>query len=123
MFKISRLFKSFQYAFRGLIKTIHEEQNLKLQFTAAFIAIGAAFFFKISAVEWLVLILAISLVILMEIINSAIERVTDVLKPRINSYVKEIKDIMAAAVMLSSITSAIIGLIIFGPRLFKLLYK
>lgn len=94
-----------------------------MQFTAAFIAIGAAFFFKISAVEWLVLILAISLVILMEIINSAIERVTDVLKPRINSYVKEIKDIMAAAVMLSSITSAIIGLIIFGPRLFKLLYK
>lgn len=94
-----------------------------MQFTAAFIVIGAAFFFKISAVEWLVLILAISLVILMEIINSAVERVADVLKPRINSYVKEIKDIMAAAVMLSSITSAIIGLIIFGPRLFKLLYK
>ena len=58
---------------------------------------------------------AIGLVILMEIVNSAVERVTDVLKPRINGYVKEIKDIMAAAVMLASLVALIIGVIIFWP--------
>ena len=53
----------------------------------------------------------------MEIVNSAVERVTDILKPRIHSYVKEIKDIMAAAVMLSSIGAVLVGLLIFGPHL------
>jgi len=57
----------------------------------------------------------IGLVILMEIINSAIERITDVLKPRLDNYVKEIKDIMAAAVMLASVIAIIVGLIIFIP--------
>ena len=59
----------------------------------------------------------------MELVNSAVERVTDVLKPRINTYVKEIKDIMAAAVMLSSFTAIIIGLIIFIPYLLNLFYE
>jgi diacylglycerol kinase len=72
---------------------------------------------KINRTEWLFLIFAITLVILMEIVNSAVERVSDVLKPRINTYVMEIKDIMAAAVMLASISAVIIGLIIFLPHL------
>jgi diacylglycerol kinase len=54
----------------------------------------------------------------MEVINSAVERVTDVLKPRISSYVKEIKDIMAAAVMLASFVSVLLGIIIFWPYIF-----
>ncbi|MFH1822754.1 MAG: diacylglycerol kinase family protein [Patescibacteria group bacterium] len=115
MIKIKRLFKSFQYSFRGLIKTFKEEQNLKIQTLAAALIILLGWYFSINRFEWLVLILVIGLVILMEIINSALERATDVLKPRINGYVKEIKDIMAAAVMLASIMAAVIGLIIFIP--------
>ena len=59
----------------------------------------------------------------MEIANSAVERVTDVLKPRIDGYVKDIKDIMAAAVMLSSLAAVIIGLIILGPPFIELIIK
>ena len=66
------------------------------------------------------LIFVIGLVILMEIANSAIERVTDVLKPRIHDYVKEIKDITAAGVMVASFIALIIGAIIFWPYFAKL---
>lgn len=117
MIKIKRLFKSFKYAFRGLFKTLREEQNLQAQSALGLIAVLLGWYFKIQAWQWAVLALAIGLVILMEIINSAIERITDVLKPRIDNYVKEIKDIMAAAVMLASILAIIIGLIIFLPYL------
>ena len=119
MISIKRLAKSFHYAFKGLVKTFQEEQNLKVQTVAGLLVLLLAWQLKVSSFEWTVLILAIGLVILMEIVNSAVERVTDVLKPRINGYVKEIKDIMAAAVMLASLAAVIIGLIIFWPYLLK----
>ena len=115
MIKIKRLYKSFTYAFRGLGKTLKEEQNLQIQSIAGLVVIILGWYFRIEVEEWLILILVIGLVILMEIINSAIERITDVLKPRLDSYVKEIKDIMAAAVMLASVIAIIVGLIIFLP--------
>jgi diacylglycerol kinase len=118
MIKFKRLLKSFTYAFKGLYKVFKEEQNLKIQSFIALAVVAAGFIFNIKKTEWLIIILFIVLVILMEIVNSAVERVTDILKPRIHDYVKEIKDIMAAAVMVSSVAAAIIGLIIFWPYLF-----
>lgn len=117
MIKIKRLAKSFRYAVKGLIKIFREEQNIRVQSFIGILALLAAIYFQISRMEWVVIILIIGLVILMEIINSAVERVADILKPRIDSYVKEIKDITAAAVMLASIISIIIGIIIFTPYL------
>lgn len=118
--KINRLIKSFTYAWRGLFKVLKEEQNLKIQTFAGLVAIFFAAYFKITRLEWLSLILVIGLVLVMETVNSAVERVTDVLKPRINNYVKEIKDIMAAAVMLASLVAFIVGLLIFFPKFFGL---
>ncbi|MDO8259936.1 MAG: diacylglycerol kinase family protein [Candidatus Magasanikbacteria bacterium] len=113
--------KSFQYALRGLAKVFREEQNLRVQTLAGLVASGLAAYFSISLIEWCILLIAIMTVLLMEIANSAVERVTDVLKPRINNYVKEIKDIMAAAVMLASVFAVIIGAIIFLPHIFELI--
>lgn len=121
MLKFSRLMRSFRYAFKGLLKIFSEEQNLKVHLFAALIVLLMAFFFKVSRFEWVILILIINLVFLMEIINSAIERISDVLKPRIDAYVKEIKDISAAAVMFVSLVSILVGIIIFYPYIVKLL--
>jgi len=118
--RAKRLLKSFSYAFRGLVKTFLEEQNLKIQTTVGLAVLMLALFFRITRLEWVSLVLAISLVILLEIVNSAVERITDVLKPRINSYVKEIKDIIAAGVLLASISATVVGIIIFWPYLNKL---
>ena len=121
MIKIGRLFKSFRYAIKGIIKTFKEEQNLKIQTLFGLIVLVFAWYFHVSRIEWAILFLTIGLVVLMEIANSAVERVTDMLKPRISTYVKEIKDIMAAAVMTASIVAIIIGLIIFWPYLGELI--
>ena len=120
MIKIKRLLKSFFYAYKGLVKTWREEQNLQIQSIAALLVIFLAWILGLKRNEYLILLTVIALVILMEIINSAVERITDVLKPRIDNYVKEIKDIMAAAVMVASLFAALIGLIIFIPYLEKI---
>lgn len=121
MLKTKRLIKSFQYAFRGLIKTFKEEQNMQIQTFVGFLVMLLAWYFQVERFEWMFLIFVIGLVILMELANSAVERITDVLKPRLDTYVKEIKDVMAAAVMLSSFVAIIIGLIIFLPYFWKIL--
>lgn len=120
MIRVKRLLKSFRYAFKGIARVFREEQNIKIQTTVGLAVIFFAAICQVTRFEWLVLIIVITVVILMEILNSAVERVTDLLKPRLDIYVKEIKDIMAAAVMFSSISAVIIGIIIFAPRLIRL---
>jgi diacylglycerol kinase len=115
-----RLFKSFKYAFRGLVKTFREEQNLQVHSLVAILVIVLGFVFKIQSWQWCAILVCIALVILMETVNSAVERLSDVLKPRIHDSVMDIKDIMAAAVMISSILAIAVGLIIFIPYIARL---
>ena len=115
-----RLKKSFHYAHRGLERVIKEEQNFALELSIAIVIIILAILSKFKAVEWAVLVLTISLVLLTEIFNSAVERVSDLLKPRLDIYVKEIKDIMAGAVFLVASTAVVVGVFLFGPRVIKL---
>ncbi len=119
MIRFKRLFKSFIYASRGLVKVFREEQNLRIQAVVALAVVGLAWYLGAGRIEWAILILTIGIVVLMEIVNTAVELVADVFKPRINEYVKMIKDVMAAAVMMSSIIAVVIGIIIFLPYLFK----
>jgi diacylglycerol kinase len=118
MLKVKRLLKSFSYAVRGLKKTYKEEQNLRVQSFVGFLALLLALFFRLDRVEISIILFLVILVLLMELANSAVERIADLLKPRINNYVKEIKDIMAAAVLLASIGAVIIGILIFWPHVF-----
>lgn len=119
MFNIKRLFKSFRYALKGLIKTFKEEQNLRVQSVAALVVILMAWYFQIERLEWGLIIFAIGLVIFAELVNSAIEKISDLFKPRIDIYIKLVKDITAAAVLVASSIAVIIGLIVFWPYLFK----
>jgi diacylglycerol kinase len=118
MLNPKRLTKSFHYSIKGLSKTFRDEPNLKIQSIIAIIVITLGCFLNIEKWEWIMIIFAIGLVIIAELVNSAVERITDVLKPRINGYVKEIKDIMAAAVFVSALIAVIVGLIIFVPYIF-----
>lgn len=115
MINLKRLLKSFKYAYNGFIKTFREEQNLRIQSFFALLVLFLAAYFRVSRLEWVLLIFVISLVMLMELANSALERVADILKPRLDIYVKEIKDIAAAGVMLASLAAIIIGFLIFWP--------
>lgn len=114
MIRIKRLAKSFQYAGRGLFKVVKEEQNFRVELLAATAVIILALMVKVSHLELIILILVSAQVLIMEIVNSAIEAISDALKPKLDIYVKRIKDIVAAGVMVAAITAVIVGLIIFS---------
>jgi len=117
---IKRLKKSFLFALNGLKIIVKKEQNFRIHFVIAIIVIILGFLFGIHAWEWVAVLLMIFFVLLLEIVNTIVERVVDMLKPRVNIYVKEAKDLMSAAVLLAAILSIVIGLIIFVPYFVKL---
>ncbi len=105
--------KSLKYALLGLKKIFQEEQNLQIELFIAIMIVALGAYWRISVVEWGFVSIAIFLVLLTETLNSAVERLTDILKPRIHDYVKDIKDIMAASVMLSAVLAIVLGLLVF----------
>lgn len=109
--------RSLHYAARGVTRVWREEQNFRLQVAAGIAVVILMFLLGVSSVEKSVLTLAIALVLVLELLNSALERVVDMLKPRLHHYVEEIKDVSAAMVLLAAIASAVIGVTVFWPYL------
>ena len=116
-FSISKRIKSFSYAFNGIKHVMANEHNFRIHLLAAVVAIVAGVWFKISASEWIAITFAIVLVLVLEIINSAIEKLADLISPGKNDTIKIVKDITAAAVLLAAIASLVIAAIIFIPKI------
>lgn len=115
------LYESIGFAFRGIAKAIKKERNLKIHLVMASLAVGLGVCLKISSIEWLVLVLIISMVISVEIFNSSLEAFCDLMRSRLNLDYYEtywIRNFSAAAVLVLAIGAVIIGLIIFLPRIF-----
>ncbi len=119
-YKSKNLFDSFRHAFNGLIFGIKDTRNLKVDILVALIVIIFGFVFKITLIEWTVIILCISMVISLELINSAIEEAVNLAMPNIHPIAKISKDVAAGAVLFSAIASGIIGIIIFLPKIIDL---
>ena len=116
-FSISKRVKSFGYAFNGLKILIQEEHNSRIHILAACIVVIAGYFFQLSGLEWIAIVFAIGLVIAFEIFNSAIENIADFISPGQDDSIKKIKDLSAAGVLIVALTAAIIGLIVFIPKI------
>ena len=116
------IIKSFANAFRGM-RVAFSERSFRLQLSAAIAVLAMMFFFNVSLVEKGLLILLIVIVLVLEILNSILERLIDVLKPRLHSYVKDVKDMAAGAVFVASIGAAVVGIIIFWPHVQNFLEK
>jgi diacylglycerol kinase len=114
---VKQIGASFVHALRGLTYVFKNEQNFRIQLLIAAVAVGALLYFPLFTWERVLIIILIVMVLTMELMNSALERFTDLLKPRLNSYVGAIKDIMAAAVLLTSVGAAVIGWLILWPHL------
>lgn len=120
MLSLRRLAQSFKDALRGLVQLFRAEQNFRLQIMGAGLVLIMVMYFPLRQWETIVLLLLIVMVLTMEILNTALERFTDLLKPRLHHYVGAIKDIMAAAVLVTSLGALIIGIIIMGPYFISL---
>ena len=120
MINYKRLGLSFLEAFRGLKTVFKYEQNFRLQVYFAILVFVLMFVLNLSKSEKIVLWLLIFLVLIMEVINSVVEKLLDVVEPRLSEQVGVIKEIMAGAVFLSSVAALLIGLFIFYPYLIAL---
>lgn len=116
------LVASMEFAITGVLTAFKEERNMRKHLVSAILACVAGLVFQISAMEWLFLLLAIFLVISFEIINSAIENVVDLASGyHFSMLAKNAKDMAAGAVLVISGYAVLTGLIIFIPKIWKLL--
>jgi diacylglycerol kinase len=115
-----RVIKSFGWAFNGLKDCILHEKNFRIQYIIALLIVIAGIFFSISASEWMIILICFAVVLSFEIINSAIEKLCDLVSPEFNLTIKKVKDMSASAVLLAAIISFIVGCIIFLPRILLL---
>lgn len=104
---------SFRYALNGVLLSFKTQKHLRIHFALAFMALLAAFIWRISRAELLILMGAISLVILAELFNTALETVVDLVTPDYHPLAKVAKDVAAGAVMVAAINAAVVGLILF----------
>ena len=115
MNSFQKLFKSFRYATRGLKYVLKNEQNFQIEILGGIFVVILMYLFPTRSLEKIALFIVIFAVLVMELINTIFERVVDMLKPRVHPYAQLVKDVMAAAVLLSSIGAVIVGIIIFWP--------
>lgn len=99
---------------------LREEHNSRIHLSATIVVVMAGFFFQLSALEWVAIVFAIGMVIALELVNSAIENIADFVSHGRNDQIKKIKDLSAAAVMVSAFAAVIIGLIVFVPKIVDL---
>jgi len=116
-----KLLRSFGYAFSGLLEMIKSEQNARIHLFVTLCVIIAGFLLKITPNEWCIVLLCIALVFSAEAFNTAIERLTSHLFRERHQTAKIVKDISAGAVLICAIISVVCGIIIFFPKLLKLI--
>lgn len=120
MLSLRKLGKSFLYAFKGFKYAFKHEQNLQIHVAASSVVIFLGVYLQIRKWEMVTVLLLIMAILILELINTVFERLSDMLKPRLHSYVKVIKDLMAATVLIAALGAMVIGIIIFFPYLAKL---
>ena len=113
--------KSFSYAFKGLKYVLSSERNARLHLLFAMLALAASIVLRIGLEEWLFVVISITLVFFAEITNTAIEKTLDLISQENNQMVKLIKDMMAAAVLVTALGAIVVALIIFLPRVILLI--
>lgn len=109
--------KALKNSINGIFYTLKKERNIKIQLIIAVLAIILGIFLKINLIEWVILTITIFIVIISELINTAIENTVDLITKKYNETAKIAKDVAAGAVLVSAINSLIVGILIFGTKI------
>jgi len=118
-----KIIKNFKHAIDGIKDILVFERNFRIMIVIALIIIGAMFYFPVSRLEKSILLVMIFSVLILELINVAIEKIMDFIQPEYDERVKVIKDLTAGVVLLASLGAIIIGIIIFMPYLSSLFFN
>lgn len=114
---MKRFITSFLYAGRGMAHCMRREKNFRIQLIAAGLLITAGFIFQLTHIEWSLVVISMALVLSMEMINTAIEHVCNIIQPGIHPSIRIIKDIAAGAVLITAAGAAICASCIFIPKI------
>jgi undecaprenol kinase/diacylglycerol kinase (ATP) len=120
--KINRI-QSFQYAFTGLWHTLKTQRNAQIHVSIAFIILILGVWLNLTLTEWAIIVLTMGFVMVTEMLNTVAEAAMDYATTDFDPQIKIIKDVAAGAVLVSAITSVIVGLLILGPPLLRQLVK
>ena len=112
-----RLIRSFGYAIRGVVMMVKMQVNARIHLAATLLAVGLGFLLGLNRSEWCAVVAAIGLVWTAEGVNTALEALTDLVSPNEHPLAGRAKDVAAGAVLCAAIAAAIIGLIVFLPKL------
>ena len=110
-----KFYGGFRYAIEGILTGIRQEQNMKMHCIMTVLVVLAGFFFEISKIEWCICLLLCGLIMALELVNTSVELVTEERKP----LAKIAKDTAAGAVLIAALFSAVIGCIIFVPKIME----
>ena len=113
--------KSFYYAFQGIKTAFRNEPNLRIHTVAALFALSLGAILSLNTLEWLILTFTIFYVITLELLNSVLEAVVDLVSPEVRPYAKIAKDVSAACVLLAAFMSLIVGAVLFIPKILLLI--
>ena len=116
-FLIDRI-KSIGYALKGAYLLVSTEASIKIQFFIGIIVTIAGIYYKLSATEWIIQTLVIALIMAIEGLNTAIEKISDFVQPEHDKRIGLVKDLAAGAVFIIAIAAVIIGGIIYIPKMF-----
>jgi diacylglycerol kinase len=114
------LFRSFGYAFSGIARLVQQQRNAQIHVVLTALIMLVSLAWGLSRIEWLVLVLTISLVLSMEALNTAVEAVVDLVSPQFHPLAKLAKDVAAGGVLITAIGAVVIALLLYGERLIQL---
>jgi diacylglycerol kinase len=114
---MKRLIRSFSYAFKGLIYATGTQLNFRIHLVLTTLALILGWYLHLSLNEWLWILLCIAIVLSVELLNTAIETLTDMVSPGYHKKAGHVKDIAAAAVTITAMFALTVGCIIFLPKI------
>ncbi|MEH7084064.1 diacylglycerol kinase family protein [Neobacillus drentensis] len=112
--------RSFSYAFAGIATALRAERNMRFHFFSSIVVLLISFYFSITKTEWLFILVSIGGMFALEMVNTAIERVVDLVTDEYHFLAKQAKDLAAGAVFVYAILSVVIGIMIFLPYILEL---
>ena len=116
-----KLIKSFHYAFRGVIRLLSDQQNARIHASAAILVGIFAYLLQVTRVEAAILFMAVVMVFAIEILNTAIEKLSNIIEPKNSKEIAYIKDGMAGAVLFTAIIAVVVAILIFLPHIRSLI--
>lgn len=120
-FSLKKRAKSFRFAFKGIYYMIKTQHNFWVQMCIVVLVIILGIVVEVDLSEWVMLVLAIGLVLAAETFNSALEKLTDIVRSEQDAQAGLVKDIAAGAVLIAAIAAAAVGFLIFAPKIITFL--